>query len=141
MSVWEILIGVFLLQAVACFIREKMHYASIEKREQKLTEIEVTTTKICPYDNVDTVLALGSVVLVEDAPRVLLSSVVSMAGGEVSSYSKFLDRARREAVLRMIESEPKARAFYNLRLDTTYLNQGDSSSIEACAYATAIIPR
>ena len=63
-------------------------------------------------------------------------------GGEVRSYATLIDRARREAVLRMKESSPEADAYINTRLETSTISStsGDEGmgTIEVLAYATAV---
>ena len=67
-------------------------------------------------------------------------------GGEVLSYETLIDRARREAVLRMKEEAEKADVILNLRIETSSIGQTANKrntigSIEAIAYGTAITLR
>jgi uncharacterized protein YbjQ (UPF0145 family) len=71
-----------------------------------------------------------------------LSGFRMIVGGEVRSYSSLIDRARREAVLRMKESQPDAHAYINTRLETSTIsstagNEG-IGTIEVLAYGTAV---
>ncbi|MGB5413298.1 MAG: heavy metal-binding domain-containing protein, partial [Polyangiales bacterium] len=71
-----------------------------------------------------------------------LSGFRMIFGGEIRSYSSLIDRARREAVLRMKESQPDADAFLNTRLETSTIsstagNEG-MGTIEVLAYGTAV---
>ena len=66
-------------------------------------------------------------------------------GGEVRSLETLLDRARREAVLRLKESCPDADIIVNLRLDTSSIsgakpdpNNKSVVSVEVIASGTAI---
>jgi uncharacterized protein YbjQ (UPF0145 family) len=61
-------------------------------------------------------------------------------GGPVQSYETLLDRAKREAVLRLKESCPGAHEIVNVRLETMPLtgNQRQINGVEVLAYGTAI---
>ena len=65
----------------------------------------------------------------------------TIIGGAVKSHESLLDRARREAVLRMKESCPGAHEIINLRLETCPISDsaaGEVASVEVLAYGTAI---
>ena len=62
-------------------------------------------------------------------------------GGPVKSYETLLDRAKREAVLRLKESCPGADEIINLRLETLPLagsQRNQVTGVEVLAYGTAI---
>ena len=62
-------------------------------------------------------------------------------GGNVQSYETLVDRARREAVLRMKESCPHADQVINLRLETSSITKGKGKqvgAVEVLASGTAI---
>ena len=64
----------------------------------------------------------------------------ALTGGEVKSFSTLLDRARREAIIRMKQSSPNANVYVNLRLMTSTIS-GQSTSqslgtVEVVAVAT-----
>ncbi|MBW2225478.1 MAG: heavy metal-binding domain-containing protein [Deltaproteobacteria bacterium] len=87
-------------------------------------------------------LATGSVVISVDHFKRFLSGFRMIFGGEIRSYSSLIDRARREAVLRMKESEPDAHAYINTRLETSTIsntagNEG-TGTVEVLAYGTAV---
>ena len=84
---------------------EKRHYRSIIQREKALNRIPAIAMRT-PTDVVtaqQTQLVMGSVVLSVDYFKRFLSSLRNLVGGRVKSYESLLDRARREAVLRMKE--------------------------------------
>lgn len=123
---------------------ERRHYASIEEREITLRPIPVTTTPaIDPVREIaSSRLVVGSVVISVDAFKSLVGSLQTFFGGRVTGYESLVDRARREAVLRMLEEGDGAHAFVNLRVETSMVGQGEPgdsvSSVEALAYATAV---
>ncbi len=67
----------------------------------------------------------------------------NLFGGRVSAYESLLDRARREAVLRMKESCPQADMILNVRMTTSAVGAQQTSNrgiacIEVLAYGTAV---
>jgi len=87
-------------------------------------------------------LVHGHVVVSVDYFKQILAGLRNVFGGTVQSYETLLDRARREAVLRMKECCPTADQILNLRIETSSISKGDSGdrigSIEVLAYGTAI---
>jgi len=88
-----------------------------------------------------TQLVTGSVVVSVDYFKRMLAGLRNIFGGAVQSYETLIDRARREAVLRMKESCPDADQVINLRLDTSSISKGRGrqiGSVEVLAYGTAV---
>jgi len=122
---------------------ESRHFKSIIDREKKTQHQPAVSFKFADTDRVviHSELATGSTVIAIDAFKKMLAGIVNLIGGEVHSYSSLLDRARREAVLRMKESSPEADAFLNMRVETATImgqRQGSTSSVEVMAYGTAV---
>jgi uncharacterized protein YbjQ (UPF0145 family) len=123
---------------------ERKHYASIVERETRFAGQPALSTKQTDApDPIRTAsLAVGSVVVSVDHFKRFLSSFRMIVGGELRSYSSLIDRARREAVLRMKESQPDAHAYINTRLETSTISStsGDRGigTIEVLAYGTAV---
>jgi len=139
---------IFLLLIVLGFIvgkrNESRHYASINKREQDKLHIPIVSFDYLPEDRQvkDLQLATGSVVVSVDYYKRFLAGLRHFFGGEIASYASLIDRARREAVLRMKESCPQADLFLNLRVETSGISRGTKKSVgcvEALAYATAVV--
>jgi uncharacterized protein YbjQ (UPF0145 family) len=127
---------------------EKSHYRSIIAREQELLKMPVITTEThFPEGRVkDALLVTGSVVISNDYFKRLLAILRNFFGGRVKSYESLVDRARREAILRMKEAAQKKGAgmVVNLRLETAAIGQSANKkrqvgSIEVIAYGTAIV--
>jgi uncharacterized protein YbjQ (UPF0145 family) len=124
---------------------ERRHYQSIEEREARFRSKPAFSTK--QSNSLASVrraeLAIGSVVVSVDYFKRFLSGFRMIFGGEIRSYSSLIDRARREAVLRMKESQPDADAYINTRLETSTISSssGDEGlgTIEVLAYGTAIV--
>jgi len=126
-------------------IAEKKHYKSIKLRESLLLNIPTLTTKrgIPESKTVqESYLVSGSVVISIDYFKRILAGLRNIVGGEVSSYETLLDRARREAILRMKESANKPDMFLNMRIETSSVSKGGNKnqigSVEVYAYSTAI---
>ena len=86
-------------------------------------------------------LVSGSVVISVDYFKRILAGLRNIFGGNVQSYETLVDRARREAVLRMKESCPDADYVLNLRLETSSIFKGKRKqvgSVEVLAYGTAV---
>ena len=86
-------------------------------------------------------LVLGSVVISVDYFKRILAALRNIFGGPVQSYETLVDRARREAVLRMKESCINADQIINLRIETSSISKGGRNtigSVEVLAYGTAI---
>lgn len=129
---------------------ERRHYTSIEKREKELIHLPVITTKWEPKDSQSqhTELVTGSVVISIDYFKRLLAILRNIFGGNVISYESLVDRARREAILRMKEKAlaKGANRVVNLRLETSAIGNSANQkrhvgSVEVVAYGTAFIKR
>ena len=124
---------------------EKRHYKRIKKREAETLHLPVTTTKhlSCAPETVLSVrLVQGSAVISVDYFKRLLASLRNIFGGSVKSYESLIDRARREALLRMKEKAPQADMIVNVRIETATVgrkaNKKGVGCLEALAYGTAI---
>ena len=127
---------------------EKKHYRSINKREKELIKLVVVTAEgsFPPERVADATLVSGSVVVSIDYFKRLLAILRNIFGGRVKSYELLVDRARREAILRMKECAKKegASMIINMRLETATIGRSANKkksvgSVEAIAYGTAIV--
>jgi uncharacterized protein YbjQ (UPF0145 family) len=144
-------IFVFLL-AVGYFFgtwAERKHYKSIKEREQKFLHLPAVTAKslnIADEDITHAQMVYGSAVISIDYFKRLLAALRNIFGGAVGAYESLIDRARREATLRMMESAPAGTTIIlNVRLQTSAIGQSANKksvgSIEALAYGTAVATR
>ena len=122
---------------------EKRHYRSIHAREAAMLYLPTTAGKrsIMPGQALRCELVTGSMVVSVDHFKRAAAALRSFVGGPVKSYESLLDRAKREAVLRLKESCPDAHEIVNLRLETVPLaksTQGGVAAVEVFAFATAI---
>ena len=127
---------------------EQRHYRSIRKRENELRNIPAVASRIPPIRNTpsDATLVCGSVVVSVDYFKRFVAGLRNLVGGRVTSYESLVDRARREAILRMKAQakELGADMVFNIKLETSSIYQGRGNnigSVEVLAYGTAYIPR
>jgi uncharacterized protein YbjQ (UPF0145 family) len=125
-------------------LAEHRHYRSIRRREKQFLHIPVSTERNLYDANLkiaDAHLVNGSVVISVDHFKRFLAWLRGLFGGELHSYSSLIDRARREATLRMKEKFPDADIFLNFRFETSTISGSAGRSmgtVEVLAYATAV---
>ena len=104
-----------------------------------MKDIIITTTNEIPNKEVKEVLGLvkGSTVRVRNVGRDIGAGLKSLIGGEIKGYTQMTEKARDEAINRMINKaiEMKADAVVNVRFSTSMIMQGAS---EMLAYGTAV---
>jgi uncharacterized protein YbjQ (UPF0145 family) len=124
-------------------ILERSHYRSIHEREAKFAATPCLNCRTVPRPEDIRIARLvsGSVVVSVDRFKQFLAALRNIFGGEVNSYATLIDRARREAILRMKEQAPTADLFVNLKLETLSISKGgnrQTGTVEVLAYGTAI---
>ena len=83
----------------------------------------------------------NGVAIALDAFKNFLAKIVNIFGGRMRSYETLIDRARREAVLRLKEEAASKgyNALVNLRIETSSIWSSPNkptAAVEALAYAT-----
>ena len=124
---------------------EKRHYRSIAQREAqwlKLPAVTIRDVDYKPDQNKSAKLVSGSAVISIDYFKRILAGLRNIFGGRVKSYESLLDRARREALLRMKEQAQGASVILNVRIETSSIgsraNKKSVGCLEAIAYGTAV---
>ncbi|MBM3341416.1 MAG: YbjQ family protein [Betaproteobacteria bacterium] len=128
--------------------KERRHYKSIREREAKYANILAFAVRY-PPDVVtpqDCQLVAGSVVISSDYFKQIVAGLRTLIGGKLSSYESLLDRARREATLRMKEQAQRfgATLVINVKVESTTVSGGTRRGLpamEVIAYGTALKPR
>jgi uncharacterized protein YbjQ (UPF0145 family) len=151
--VWQV--GLVALLAVAGFLvggwQERRHYRSILAREAALRHVLIISVRRVPEDapglgpSPETRLVRGSAVISVDYFKRFLAGLRMLFGGRVTTYESLVDRARREALLRMrAEADAAgARMVVNVRMETASISKGAGravGAVEVVAYGTAAIP-
>jgi uncharacterized protein YbjQ (UPF0145 family) len=139
-------IAIPLLLVVAGYLvgrsRERAHFDELHAREQALQHLVVhDLDDLEGRDDVAAaVIVFGESVVASDYYKTFASSLRGIVGGEVKSLVTMLTRARRQAIVRMLE-EAQARGAHsviNVRLETTDVGGGRAPFSEVVAYGTAL---
>lgn len=122
---------------------ERNHLASLNADEDALSHIKVLTIKTLPPNLAQGgALVQGNVVIAVDYFKVIMSSIRMIFGGRLNSYETLLDRARREAIVRMQKDADSlgADAIYNARVEFSAVGQRPQKigGAELLAYGTAV---
>jgi uncharacterized protein YbjQ (UPF0145 family) len=140
-----ILISLIAIGYVAGTWSEKRHYRSIEKREKEYLYLPAITVKNVTVDDLKVrkvELVYGSAVISIDYFKRILAGLRNIFGGTVKSYETLIDRARREALLRMKEKASGAAMIINVRIETSTIgkkaHKKSVGCLEAIAYGTAL---
>lgn len=139
-------IGLVIFGYITGSILEKNHYVSIRKREKNTMRTPVITCSFCESDKtiIKSFLVTGSAVISVDYFKRFLAALRNLFGGRVVAYESLVDRARREAILRMKAKCPAADMIINLRIETSTISkqshyqQNSVGCVEVIAYGTAI---
>lgn len=130
--------------------RERAHLKSLDEREASNRDMIINNLKQVPSP--DTVrsafMVSGNTVVATDYFKTIAMTLRNIVGGEMRAAQSLMTRARREALLRMIE-EARAQgavevynvrfAFCNIGAMSRNNNQQMAMSVEMYAYGTAII--
>lgn len=125
---------------------EKKHYADIKRRERRTLHVPIVTfgAKQALPDAHDASMFAGSVVVSADYFKIIVATLRSLVGGRIMVYESLLDRARREALLRMKEAAIAwgATEILNVRVETSSIGQNEGQqgivAVEVIAYGTGI---
>lgn len=124
---------------------EKKHLKYLGLAESELADIVMTNLKK-PVGIVDVEVGSsivgGQVVIANDALKSFLASFRSVFGGEMKGYERLMDRARREATVRMLTQarEYGYNAVCNIRVDFSCISSGGGNTtgaVEVLVTATA----
>ncbi len=146
--IWDILIpfsgfiGLIVLGLVCGKINENNHLKRLKQRESQSRDVLVTEIKSYPFHSSHPqapppAVYIGEVVIAADYLKTFLASLRNIFGGEVKSFTILLERARREAVLRIVEQARTAgyNAVCNVRFETTAIGLAGSVAVVAAGTA------
>ncbi|MCF6293678.1 MAG: YbjQ family protein [Robiginitomaculum sp.] len=135
-------ISLVLLGFIVGRINEARHFADLEEREDSFKHVVLSDLKTIPEGMNRSQFVSGSVVISIDYYKRIIASIRMFFGGEVASYQSLLTRARREAILRMIDEADDYDSKYiaNIRIETSKVFENDEGigSLEVYAYGTAL---
>ncbi|PID61054.1 MAG: hypothetical protein CSB44_08270 [Gammaproteobacteria bacterium] len=126
-------------------LAEKRHLRNIIRREQALAHLPAVASKNPPAEAGERYeLVSGSVVIASDYFKRFLAGLITLFGGRLAPYESMLDRARREAMLRMKDEARRKQAGYvfNVKYQTASVSGSGrgAGALEVLAYGTAVIP-
>ena len=125
-------------------IAERRHFKDLDRREAALERFPVVDLARLPgLDAASATVVYGEVVVATDYFKTFLAGLRNIVGGEVGSYQKLLDRARREARLRMLEQARQlgASAVVNVRYEMNDIGGQRATNTEIFCFGTALIER
>ena len=126
---------------------ERRHFAQIARREHATAGMPTTNFETAPeaWRVCRSELVSGNVVVSLDYFKRVIAGLRAIFGGRVKTYEPLMDRARREAILRMKESarELGLDAVINVRIETSRLanargNGEGTAGVEVLAFGTGL---
>jgi uncharacterized protein YbjQ (UPF0145 family) len=143
-----VLVSLLLIVAyVSGRIAERRHFDDLRAREQRMLGMVTTTLRKLPAGREVAAAKMvdGSVVVSLDYFKRFLASLRGLVGGRIKAFEPLLDRARREALLRMREEALRGGfdMVINVRLETSRLasagsNGKGTAGVEILAFGTAV---
>ncbi|MBS5802858.1 MAG: heavy metal-binding domain-containing protein [Brachyspira sp.] len=144
----DLLLLIVLLILTFCTgsIIEKNHFKKLIKREKVLLRSPIVSFGVKKWSSKRKVkrtnMVYGEAVIGADYFKCFVSNIKNFFGGRMTSFESVMDRARREAVLRMRESAIGAHIILNARIETVMVNDPKNpQSVPQCAviaYGTAV---
>ncbi len=139
-------LSLFLILLIVGYISgtvlEKRHYKKIREKEELFKTLPtIALKKPLNMTNIKSSrLVSGNVVISIDYFKKFLAYLINFFGGNISSYETLLDRARREAILRLKEDAKDASEIINIKIETSSITKNTKSvgAVEVLAYGTAI---
>lgn len=127
--------------------QERRHLEEMSYREQRFVGMAISDLKTPPPGMrvAEAGLVEGSVVIAADHFKSLCARFRKFFGGEFASLQRMQERARREALLRMMEKAHAmgATAICNVRVQACTIagkRHGKVAGSEIIAYGTALVP-
>ncbi|WP_180126281.1 MULTISPECIES: YbjQ family protein [unclassified Acinetobacter] len=120
---------------------EQKHLKELEAQEKRLAHIHIDNNRFKTTEHFGQLIS-SNVVISHDYFKYVIANIQNFFGGRLTSYESIVDRARREAVVRLKQEAEKmgANQIMGLRLSTTELGM-QGGMVEVFAYGTAIQKR
>lgn len=144
-----VIVGGLMLGVVFGMTAERRHFRRLAERESQIS-IPVVDLKTLPPGLESAAgggaLVMGQVVIASDYLKTMLSGFRKIFGGEMKSFERMIERARREALLRAIdECESKGGiALINVRFETSQIDSMQRKKMrpmaEVLCFGTAVLP-
>lgn len=123
---------------------EQRHFRSIREREARYQSLLTYSSRLVPPTaSGSCTLVDGNVVISIDYFKRLAAGLRGIIGGRVGAYETLVDRARREALLRMKEDALRKNVdmVFGVRLETSSISKGGGNQlgmVEVYAYGTGV---
>ena len=145
LNLW-ILLALLVLGYGVGRLLERRHYRSIRAREQALRHVLALNTRYVPEGVVaiGAQLVSGGVVISSDYFKTFVAGFRAFFGGRFRGYETLLERARREALLRLKEAAQAqgSTLVIGVRFESTTIAGSSTPSVEVLAFGTALkVPR
>lgn len=126
--------------------RERRHFRHLAEREAQSQDIGVVNLRhvTSPETVCGATLVIGQAVIATDYFKTFIAGWKKLIGGELRTYERLMERARREALLRALDQarEFGATELWNVRYQSSNILSGGRKryavSVEVVAYGTAI---
>lgn len=117
---------------------ERKHLSELEEKEHALSHIRIDTNKFQTSECFGQLIE-SNVVISHDYFKYVIAQVQNFFGGRLTTYETVVDRARREAIVRLKQKavDQGANQIMGVRLSTTELGM-EGGMVEVFAYGTAI---
>ena len=139
--------GLFVLLLVSGYLfgrlAEGRHFKSLVAREREANALPAIAARRPPTDRpYEQHLVGGNAVISSDYFKSFMAGLINLFGGRVTPFESLIDRARREALLRMKAEAASLGAAYvfNVKFETTRIAVGRVGAMEVLAYGTALVP-
>ncbi|MCX5466566.1 YbjQ family protein [Acinetobacter nematophilus] len=118
------------------FIEQK-HLKELVEKEQRLAHIRIDTNKFQTSERYGQLIS-SNVVISHDYFKYIIAQIQNFFGGRLTTYETVVDRARREAIVRLKQEAENIGSTHimGLRLSTTELGM-QGGMVEVFAYGTA----
>lgn len=118
---------------------ERRHLRELDMRERRYGSVRVDNFRFATHHGQGQLIC-SNVVISHDYFKYVLAQVYNFFGGRIRSYESLLERAQREAIVRLKQQavEMGAMQIAGLRIETTTLSD-QGGMVEVLAYATAIV--
>lgn len=125
---------------------EKKHFKNIKQREIALIRKPIITFGAKKWTTSRKIkkieMVTGEVVISGDYFKNFVAGLKNFFGGRLTPFESIMDRARREAILRMREKARSAHIIVNTRIESVMINDSyNPKSVPKCAiiaYGTAV---
>ena len=142
-----ITVGLLVFGYVAGHFLEQRHFQALRDREARLSRVMAVTMRNMPglSGANEPTLVIGAVCVSIDYFKRFAASLRFLVGGRVAAYETVIDRARREAILRMKEHAVAQgyEAILCVRIETAQIASSrqdgkGTAGMEVVAYGTAV---